>query len=420
MIFNIAWRNVWRHPVRSAVVIVAIALGLWSGIFMISFSWGLTESRTRDIIATQTSHIQLHTNEFEAGEEMYHFLPEGHLTAQSLAQQPEVALVATRILASGMLESTKGNFGVQVRGVDPAAEAALTGLDDRVIAGSYLSEESHQTVLIGEVLARKIGALQVAEPDSAGASQLQLQPRRKVVVRFQSPEGEITAARFNIAGIYETQNSQLEESQIFVKASDLQALVGMEQGVQEIALLLHDVTQSDDVVLTLAEQFPDLKVETFRQLAPELEFVSSSLNATLRIFMGIILLALAFGIINTMLMAVLERTRELGMLMSIGMNKPRIFSMIMLESVLLTLVGAPIGLMAGWGTTEFFGKAGIDLSQFEQGLDEFGMSSMVYPELPADNYLEIVIMVIITALISAIFPAIRALKLNPSEAVRAL
>ncbi len=417
MLFNIAWRNVWRHPVRSAVVMVAIALGIWSGLFMMAFSWGITESRTRDVIDTQTSHLQLHPQQFEAGEEMQHFLPEAEALLSSLASRPEVKAATGRTLASGMLESTSGNFAVQIIGVDPEREAVMTQLRDRMIGGEYLAEDRRPVALIGEALAEEIGVIE-EEPDSLGNQPLNL--RKNLVIRFQGPDGEITSAKFKVGGVYKAQNVQLEESQVFVRQTDLQDMIGMPGGMQEIALLLNDIRQTDSTAASLAALHSDLAIKTWSDLAPELEFMSSSMDASMRVFMGIILLALAFGIVNTMLMAVMERTRELGMLMSVGMNKIRVFSMILLETVILTVVGAPIGLVAGWACTEYFGKQGINLGAFEKGMDEFGLASIVYTDLPNGYYGEIAAMVIITALLASIYPSLKALQLRPSEAVRAI
>lgn len=426
MLLTIAWRNVWRSPVRSGVVMLAIALGLFSGLAMMAFSWGISESRTRDVITTQTSHLQVHTSGYELGEEMQHFLQDGSALQKELLATPGVTHTSARILASGMLESTKGNFAIQIRGVVPEEEAGLTGLDSRVIGGSYLPDSRRPIALIGEALAEKIGVINTQEKETS-ATEVSETPeapsfnfRRNLVIRFQNAQGEITSSKFKVGGVYQAQNANLEQSQVFVKSEDLQRIVGMEGGFQEIAVMLEDISLTDSVAATLADAHPELTVKKWSQLAPELEFMSSSFDASMRIFIGIILLALAFGIINTMLMAVMERTRELGMLMSIGMSRIKIFSMIMLETVFLTIVGAPIGLLAGWGFTKYFGRVGIDLSQFEQGLDSLGMSSTVFPSLPSDYYGEVLLMVVITALVSAIFPARRALKLNPAEAVRAI
>jgi ABC-type antimicrobial peptide transport system permease subunit len=163
---------------------------------------------------------------------------------------------------------------------------------------------------------------------------------------------------------------------------------------------------------------PKGKVEDWKDLSPELSMIIESFNLYTYIISGIILLALTFGVINTMLMSVLERIRELGMLMAIGLNKRKIFIMIMLETSYLTLIGTPIGLLTGWLTVTTLGKTGINLSMFSEGLASYGFSSIIYPALDQDKYEIIVIMCLITTILSAIYPAYKALQLNPSEAIR--
>ena len=138
------------------------------------------------------------------------------------------------------------------------------------------------------------------------------------------------------------------------------------------------------------------------------------------IFMSIILVALSFGIANIMLMAVLERKRELGMLMSVGLNKTKIFLMIIFETIFISFISLPAGITLSYLMISYFGKVGIDLSIVSEGLEAFGMKSMVYTDLPFDYYIKITILTLFVTLISSLFPARRALKLDPAEAVRSL
>ncbi|MDR2409657.1 MAG: FtsX-like permease family protein, partial [Bacteroidales bacterium] len=136
------------------------------------------------------------------------------------------------------------------------------------------------------------------------------------------------------------------------------------------------------------------------------------------IFVGIIMFALAFGIINTMLMAILERTKELGMLMAIGMNRKKVFSMIMIETIFLTIVGAIAGMVAGWILIQITGKTGLNFSSVGEGLESVGWSAIVYPTIDAFFFFGITLLVIVTGIISSIIPARKALNLNPVEAIR--
>jgi len=165
---------------------------------------------------------------------------------------------------------------------------------------------------------------------------------------------------------------------------------------------------------------PTQKVQYWGEISPELSYSDEMMTMALYIYMGIIMLALLFGIINTMLMAVLERKRELGMLMSVGMTKTKVFGMVLVETFVLALVGGPIGMLAGHITVIYFGRKGINVAALGEGMNALGFDSIIYTQLPATSYIDIAVMVIITALLAALYPARKALKLNPAEAVRAI
>ncbi|MEO0340392.1 MAG: FtsX-like permease family protein, partial [Bacteroidota bacterium] len=158
--------------------------------------------------------------------------------------------------------------------------------------------------------------------------------------------------------------------------------------------------------------FPSLLVENYRERAPDVELYESMLGSLSLIYLIIIMLALVFGIINTMLMAVLERLRELGMLMAIGMNKLKVFLMIVTETLLLTLVGAPVGLALGALTVAYVGKRGLDLSAFSSTMEMYGMANVVYFDLAPEVYWQVVIVVSLTAILASIYPALKAIRLR--------
>jgi ABC-type antimicrobial peptide transport system permease subunit len=162
----------------------------------------------------------------------------------------------------------------------------------------------------------------------------------------------------------------------------------------------------------------DLSVMSWKQVNPELGFADDMMAIMLVLVLGIIMMALLFGIINNMLMAILERRRELGMLMAVGMNKRKLFFMILIETLMLGLVAGPIGIVLGDLSVRAMMEVGLDLSTKKDGLAELGMQSTIYPEIVPEYYVIIAVMVIMTALIAALFPAYKALKLNPVRAIR--
>ncbi len=404
MLTTISWKNVWRNPTRSLVVIIAIILGISGGVFLLSFSWGMNVQRAQNRIETEISHIQVHHPQFKEDQETKFLMAEGQTLTNLLSTDTRIRSVSSRLVVSGMIASAKEGAGIRVQGIIPESEADLTQLPAKLIEGNYFGEVKRNPIIIGQKLAEK----------------LQVGLKKKVVLTFQDTEGEIVSGAFRIAGIFKTVSSLYDNSEVFVRQDDLHALLGQPQGVHEIALLLHDPEAVEGYRTELASQHPDLLIEDWPELAPDLKLIFETFETMMRIFMGIIMLALAFGIINTMLMAILERRQELGMLMSVGMNRRRVFLMIMLETLFLSIVGGVLGLALAFGLVELFGTIGIDLSAMGDSLEMLGMNPIIYPQVEPRFYGTVAILVILTAFLSSLYPAYRALKLNPVEAVRAI
>jgi ABC-type lipoprotein release transport system permease subunit len=403
MLLQIAWRNIWRNKARSLIVISSIGIGIWAGIFILAFSWGLYKNNINESVHKQLSHIQIHHPTFEEENDAKFTIKNANKLLAELQSDPRVASVSLRVISTGMISSPTLASGVKIYGIDPSAESNQISLDQSVQQGSYFETDKKNEILIGEKLADKH----------------KLKLKSKVVLTFTNINSEIIAGAFRVGGIYKSKNTSLDEVIVYVRQDHLRALLELKSDEgNEMAILLKDGEQLDtmkDLVKTMASTD---KVEDWKELSPELGMIIESFNLYTYIISGIILLALTFGIINTMLMSVLERIRELGMLMAIGLNKRKIFFMIMLETCFLTLIGSPIGLLAGWFTVVTLGKTGINLYMFSEGLASFGFSSIIYPDLDYDKYVIIVTMCLITAIVSAIYPAYKSLQLNPSEAIR--
>jgi ABC-type antimicrobial peptide transport system permease subunit len=243
--------------------------------------------------------------------------------------------------------------------------------------------------------------------------------RNKVQVTLSDMKGNPVQGIFRVCGIYKTTNTGFDQVTVFVNAGELAKLYGGgEILTHEIAIMLNDISDAGAVREKLAEIPGDNSVRTWRELAPDAAMMNDYMVMYYIIFIGIIMLALAFGIINTMLMAILERTKELGMLMAIGMNRRKIFKMIMFETIFLTAVGAVAGMILGWTITSALGKTGIHFTGWGEGFEAIGFAARVYPVVTPSFLAFTTVMVVATAMIASIWPARKALKLNPVEALR--
>lgn len=403
MIVAISWKNIWRNRIRSGVIISAISIGMFAGVFTTTFYKGWINQRLDAGVETEVSHIQLHHPVFSENFELKKAIPDGERVAAELTKMDFVNGVSPRLVVQAMIASSETGTGVKLLGIDPAMEKSVTNLCMKVAEGDYFQGVKRNPVLIGKKLAEK----------------LKVKLHSKLVVTLQDSEGHLTSEAFRVCGIYSVGNGMFEELNVFVLKSDLSRFVMVGEGVtHEMVVHLADHGQLAKNSALLAEKYPGLLVQSWKQLTPELGILNDYGNIYIYFFILIILLSLGFGIVNTMLMVVLERVKEIGMLMAVGMSKFRVFWMLMLETVLLTLTGGFLGILVGLAVTFATMKRGIDLSFYAKGLEDMGYSSLVFPVIEYNMILMIVLMVLATGIVAAIYPARKALKYRPAEAIR--
>ncbi len=409
MLLSIAWKNVWRNKLRSLIVIISITIGLLGGLFYLAFSNGMVQYQINSSIKTELSNIELHNPEYLINNELKYTITNPLEKIKKIKSLNEVKAVAQRIKSVAMISSAATGTGIILNGINPKQEKLTTDLFTKIITGSYFDTKLHNPIIIGEKLAKK----------------LKVKIKSKVVVTIQDMDGNITYGAFKVAGIFDTHNSIFELGNAFVLNKDLANLISFpENQTTEIAVLLNHNDMTNSVAEKLKKIFSseitnkELTIKTWKEINPMLKMLNDMTIQFTMIFITIILVALSFGIVNTMLMAIMERVREIGMLMAIGMSKAKVFFMIMLETVFLSITGGVLGLLLSWLFITITNKTGIDLSSVAEGLNSLGYSSYVKPELGIFFYFLIGSFVIITAMFASVFPARKALKLNPAEAVR--
>jgi len=391
------------------VVILSIVLGLYGGLIISSLMITLNSQRMNTAINTYLADIQIHDKEFSREYSLSDTISNIHYLEEKLKKDNRVKAYSKRVVINGMLSNSTGSYGVNVLGINPKSEIKVTNVYTKIIEGDYFKSKRSNTMIVGKKLADK----------------LNLRLRSKVVIAFQDVNGDITSLLFRIEGIFKSGNGMFDDYNVFVKNSAIFSNMPDLKSYHEIPILTINggvTTNSvnESLKLDLQKINNTLDVKSWNEIAVELAYANQMLSSFLYIFMLIVLSGLSFGIINTMLMAILERKKEIGMLMSIGMTKIYIFLMISFETVFLSLVAIPFGLLITYITVDYFSVSGIDLSVVGSGLENFGVGTILYLKLPIKYYINLSLLVILISSISSIFPAIRALKINPAEATKSI
>ncbi len=402
IITKIAWRNLWRNKLRTIVLLASIILGLWGGIFFIGLIEGMNNIRISSAIDTYLGHIQIHHKKYVENPELAYFVESPQKYINKIKTSGFVTGYSTRSITDAMASSAKAAFPVKLVGIDPENEKTVSNIPASLLEGTYFTKFKNPSLVIGKKLADKLGVKKFS----------------KLKISFSNLNGDILNYAFRIEGIYKINNSRIEKSTIYIKQSDLQGLLGTSGKFNEITIKTNNIHK----VGSYKKYFQGIDshniVQTWDEIDPELGYAQDMMMSFTMIFLGIIMIALGFGIINAMLMAILERKRELGIMMAIGFNKKKLFLMIIIETLFLILIATPIGLFLSYETISFFGEHGLKLSGVEQGMEAFGIGSVVYMSLSSKYYVIITILTILVSFIAALYPAYKALQIQPVDAIR--
>ncbi len=402
MIFIIAWRNIWRNKARSGVLIASIITGICAGIVLTGIMMGMYVQRQDDAIKNEVSNFQIHTKEFRIDNNPAYIIPNSCYVMKTLLKNEDVKALSGRVITPGMILTAGSSAGVKINGIVAEDEANTRGLDKKLTSGSYLDTIKYNQILVGEKLARK----------------MQMRIKSRVVLTFEDTDDNVVSASFRVAGFFKTTNPAFDESVVYINKKSLADLLQSGNDVHEVAILLKTKEAAASAISKAKNQFPNLLVEDWREIAPEVGLMIDMGAGISKVVIVLILFALAFGIINTMLMAMLERTYEIGMMIALGMNKLRLFTLVVLETIMLVLAGTPFGLILSYAIVRYYYVHGIDLGQYSKGLETFGMTHIVRPHVLPSQYFYILLLVFITSLISSLFPARKALKIDPAESIK--
>ena len=401
VILTLAWRNLWRNHRRTLIMLAAITVGAWAMIFMTALMRGMVDDMLQNGIHNLPGEVQIHHPDYRDDPSINNSIATPDDTLLKALQSAPVKAWTERVRVPAVISSERDSRGVTLLGVDPENEVKLGFNPDSISEGRFLSDRTDSGLVIGAKMAER----------------LETRLGKRVVIMSQDPENNIADRGFRIVGIYKAKMASLEEMYVYAGLETVQKLLKMDNTISEIAITGNDYRH-------VKGWYPAIKKAAGdnRQTLPWYEidtYLSSMLDMMdgfVLVWIIVIFLALSFGLVNTLVMAVFERVREIGLMQALGMRPGLILYQILLESFLLLFIGLLFGNILAV-TTIIPLRDGIDISVVAQGMEMMGSSSVLYPALKLNDMLLANTVVIILGLLTSILPAWHAARFDPIEAL---
>ena len=404
MDIKMAWRNIWRNPRRTTVILVAVVIGVWSMIFLGALMRGIIQGMIHNGISTLTGHVQIHQRRYTDDPSVDHCIENPTDITEALGRLlPAGSHWAARVRVNAIAGNARHNGSITLVGIDPQREKALSFIGSAVDGGRYLQAGDAHAILIGRALAKRF---------ETGLG-------RKLILMTQDRSGKIASRAFRIAGIFQAEMEATEKTYVFVTRVSAQRMLAVGKAVSEISILLPDPDQVSSIVRVLDANLAgrQLSIRSWQQALPLLKAYLDLYDSFILIWFVVVFVAMGFGILNTTLMAVFERMREFGLLKALGLRPIRIVRGILTEALIILLIGMFIGNALGLLSCWALSFHGIDLSALAQGVEYAGMSRVILPQVLARDLINANLVVLLLGLLVSLYPALKAARFTPVEAM---
>jgi len=399
-LLKMAFRDLGRNRRRSFFSSLALAIGLALLLLMAAIIQGEMGSALDATIRLQSGHLQIRAKSYDESKTSLKWddlVENPDQVAEQIASLPPVTVATPRLFASGIISVRGESVGVRVFGIDPLSEAN-TPYRLGLISGEFLTPDDREGLLIGQPLADKLG----------------LKAGDKISLSVNTSNGDVAEQLFAIRGIYSTQTNAFDSVTVFLPLAKLQTITQTENHASTIFVLLKDSDQADAVAAALLTS--DYKVLTWEKMNELIVQYEDMANAYMVIFYLIVLAITATVVVNTLVMAVFERTREIGILSAIGMKSRRIMAMFLTESSLLAMGGIIMGLILGSLVVAYFAKYGFYIGNF--GITGMLIGNTIYAELTLKDTINLTVLAFVVTLLAGLYPALLAAYMDPVEALR--
>ena len=400
---QLAWRNIWRNPRRTTIILIAIVIGIWTMIVGGALMRGMIDQMVDTGIATLTGHIQIHAQGYRNDPVVEYSMAEAEILPLIGNNLPSGAHWSARVRVNAIASNAHHSSGVTLVGIDPDREASVSFLGHALRQGRNLETDDAHGIFVGQAL------LETFETKLG----------HKLVLMTQNRNNDIASRGFRIVGVYQSDMEATEKQFVFIPLEAAQDMLGLEDGISEVVVLLPEKESVNQVATALKETLPKTyDVADWQELLPIMTIYLGLMDSWVFIWYLVIFIAMGFGIVNTLLMAVFERIREFGLLKALGMKPWWIIRGVLTESFLLLVIGAAMGNLLGFLTIGIFlTTGGIDLSSFAAGTEYFGMSRVIYPAVHGQDLAMANMVVFILGLTISLYPASKAARFKVVEAL---
>ena len=400
---RMAWRNVWRNKRRTLIAVVAIALGLVFLVFMDGSIAGFQQAIFGNAVRLQGGNVQVHAPGYGEKAKRLPLLPlaDANTVIQTARAQSQVVAASRRINTGGFVSSHEATMPVMITGIEPELEAPVGLLAGNVSQGRYLAAGDEDLILVGQAMATRLRV-------SVGA---------RITLLGKATHEQMRRRTMTIVGIYDLGLPEAEKQMVYISLTEAQTLFDLRDQATEVVVALQSVGQEKAVAAALQAALPAYEVASWQELNPEMNQSLQVDKQVMSIFGLVVLLIAGVGILNLMLMAVFERTREIGLLAAMGLKRHEILGLFLLEGVLIGLLGSLVGGVLGGLVVSAVGQTGIRLSIAEMGEMMALLGDRLYPTLRIDLLLGRALTVAVIAALASLYPAWQASKREPAEAL---
>lgn len=398
---RLAWRNLWRNKRRTFIMLGAIGVGVWAMIFMTALTRGMVDQMIIDSIAVLPGHVQVHHPDYADDPSISNRIPYPDADLKSKFGVAEIKAWASRVRVPAIITSERESRGVTLMGVDPAAERDISFFDYDQVDGRFLESTTDNGIVIGKRL----------------ADILETEVGKRVVLMSQDPDNDIADRGFRVVGLYSASTRAVEEAYAYIGKTTAQEMLHIEDATTEIVFLGDDYRNVEPLYEAVTVELDDtVSVRRWSEIDTYLGIMMGVMDGFVLIWVVVIFLALSFGLVNTLVMAVFERVREIGLMLALGMKPSSILGQIIIESMLLLVLGLVLGNFLAWATIVPL-QDGIDISIVSEGMEMWGASSMLYPKLNASDMILSSTVVLLLGFLASLSPAWRASRYEPVEAI---